>query len=104
MKIYLRKIINKLDKYYQKITLMIFGLILAGVAFADTPAGGDALSDLKPQVTSTFGHGSTIQYILLVGEILIAVYAFIKARNPIVLTGIVILVLFTAFAPKLIGG
>ena len=63
----------------------------------------DMAAGAKQNVKDTFGVGSTAWMILLVLEILAAVYSYIRTKNLAVFGGIIAVILFGNIAWSLIG-
>lgn len=82
--------------------LMGVGLLLLGVAYADSAM--DPLAEtIKPQIQATFGKGSTVMFAVYIGEVLTGAITYIKSKNLLCLLGTVILILFTTAMFALIG-
>lgn len=56
------------------------------------------LASLKTDVVDTFGKGSDLPFYLLLGEGIIGAVTYMKTKNPMVLIGVPILMIFTHFA------
>lgn len=87
---------------YWKITSVFFSLIFSCSAFCD-PASDPLATVIKPQVTALFGPGSTVSYCIYVGEIVLGAIGYAKSKNPLLLIGVPILVIFTAGMFQYIG-
>ncbi len=98
-----KKIRNHFEVHGCKYITLILGIIFANVAFCDTPT--DPLAAIiKPQITALFGPGSTVSYCIYVGEIVLGAIGYAKSKNPLLLVGVPILVIFTAGMFQYIGG
>lgn len=84
--------------------LIYFALMLTVVVFPHFAGAEDLLKTQKADTTDTFGHGSTVEYMLYVGEIIISIVGFIKSRNPMVFTGMIMVLLATRALFALAGG
>lgn len=56
------------------------------------------LAGLKGDIVDTFGSGSDLPAYLLLAEGIFGVVAYIRSKNPMVLAGVPILMVFTHFA------
>ncbi|PIJ49693.1 conjugal transfer protein [Erwinia sp. OLMDLW33] len=83
--------------------LIYFALMLTVVVFPHFAGATDLLKTQKDDTTDTFGHGSTVEYMLYVAEIVVSVVAFIKSRNPMVFTGMIVVLLATRALFQLAG-
>lgn len=88
------RIKKRLSDYFLKINFLIFGLIFSCSAFCD--ASDPLATIIKPQITALFGPGSTVSYCIYVGEIVLGAIGYAKSKNPLLLIGVPILVIFTA--------
>lgn len=72
----------------------LFALLLLSThpSFA---AGSDLLASQDSTVTSTFGHGSSMEKYFYYGEIIAALFLYIKSRSPMVFMGFLAVVIFT---------
>lgn len=75
-------------------TRLIAGLSLLMVNTMSWAAATDVLAGEKPTLQSNFGAGSTVQWILLLIEVIAGAGAYIKTKSLYSLLGIVILSLF----------
>lgn len=75
--------------------LALFALMLAVVIFPHIAGAEDLLKSQKADANDTFGHGSTVEWVLYIAEIIVSVVGYIKTRNPMVFAGLVILILIT---------
>jgi len=72
--------------------LILVSLMAAHVAYA---SGSDLLASQDSTVTSTFGHGSSLEKYFYYGEIIAALLLYIKSRSPAVFIGFLGVVIFT---------
>ena len=91
----LRKIKKYVFELSWKCSALIFGLLFSCSAFCD-PAADPLAAIIKPQITALFGPGSTVSYCIYVGEIVLGAIGYAKSKNPLLLVGVPILVIFTA--------
>ena len=89
-------------KHYFKISSILTLLIFSCSAFCD-PASDPLAAIIKPQVAALFGPGSTVSYCIYVGEIVLGAIGYAKSKNPLLLIGVPILVIFTAGMFSYIG-
>ena len=75
--------------------LIFFALALAVIISPHLVHSTDLMASQKADANDTFGHGSTVEWVLYVAEIIVSVTGFIKTRNPMVFTGLIILILLT---------
>jgi hypothetical protein len=88
----MKKFSNHFKNHVWHYVAGLVGLMITSFGFAaDDPL---ALS-IKPGITALFGTGSTVSYGIYIGEIILGAVAYIKSKNPMVLVGVPILVLFT---------
>lgn len=99
----MRFFFKKMKEKYFYFSCLMATTFFCNLACAD--ASGDLLANAIPQgqITNTFGPGSRFAYCIYVGEIVLGTVAYIKTKNIFALTGIVVLMLFTAAAFSLIG-
>lgn len=83
--------------------LIFLTLALAAIIFPHLVHAEDLLVSQKSNANDTFGHGSTVEWYLYVGEILVSVFAYIKSRNPMVFGGCLIVMLATRSLFAIIG-
>lgn len=84
---------------------IFLALLMVIIGMSPHLAGAeDLLKTQKADTTDTFGHGSTVEYMLYVGEIIISIVGFIKSRNPMVFTGMIMVLLATRGLFALAGG
>jgi len=89
----MNKLIKHLKKYFCQYGLSAIGVCLTGTSLA---VGTDPLAaTIKPEITALFGSGSTVSYAIYVGEIILGAVGYIKSKNPMILIGVPVLVLFT---------
>lgn len=75
--------------------VIFFALMLVVVVFPHLAGAEDLLKSQKADANDTFGHGSTVEWVLYIAEIIVSVVGYIKTRNPMVFAGLVILILIT---------
>ena len=90
-----KKIGNHFSVSGWKYASLILGVIFANAAFCD-PATDPLAAIIKPQITALFGPASTVSYCIYVGEIVLGAIGYAKSKNPLLLIGVPILVIFTA--------
>lgn len=78
------------------------GLLAAHPSFADD-ASGDLLGGQDATVKATFGHGSSLEKYFYIGEVIMAMFAYIKTKNPLIFVGLVLLMLATRIMYGIIG-
>lgn len=83
------------QSYIAQRKLIFFLLALAIAIFPHVIRAADLMASQKPDANDTFGHGSTVEWILYLAEIIVSVVGFIKTRNPMVFSGLIILILIT---------
>ncbi|WP_261643014.1 type IV conjugative transfer system pilin TraA [Erwinia mallotivora] len=83
--------------------LVFFALLLAVVIFPHIAGAEDLLKSQKTDANDTVGHGSTVEWVLYVAEVIVSVVSYIKTRNPMVFAGLIILILITRAFFSLIG-
>jgi type IV conjugative transfer system pilin TraA len=84
----------------------IAGIVFAAVATAFAAAPDptkDLLTSAKTDITTNFGPGSTLAYIIYLIEVISGVAAYIKTKNLFALVGVIVVVLFTTAAFAMIG-
>ena len=91
----MNKIKKNISDFSWKCSALIFGLLFSFSVFCD-PAADPLSSIIKPQITALFGPGSTVSYCIYVGEIVLGAIGYAKSKNPLLLVGVPILVIFTA--------
>lgn len=77
---------------------VVVSLILMGVSTAD-----DLLESGKEVVNDTFGQGSFISTSILIGEVFMGMFLYVKTKNILMLLGFVILVVYLNVAFGVIG-
>lgn len=77
---------------------VVVSLILMGVSTAD-----DLLESGKVVVNDTFGQGSFISTSILIGEVFMGMFLYVKTKNILMLLGFVILVVYLNVAFGVIG-
>ena len=97
-----KKVKQRISDEFLKFSVFILGLIFSCSAFCD--ASDPLATVIKPQVTALFGPGSTVSYCIYVGEIVLGAIGYAKSKNPLLLVGVPILVIFTAGMFQYIGG
>lgn len=78
--------------------LLRYSSVIAGISAGSVclAAGADPLADsLKPQIAAMFGAGSTVSYAIYTAEMIAGAVGYIKSKNPLILVGVPILVMFT---------
>lgn len=80
--------------------LVLISLMASHAAFA---AGGDLLAAQDSTVTDTFGHGSSLEKYFYYAEIIMALFAYIRSRSPMVFVGLVMVIIFTRIGFGLAG-
>ncbi|NUL39674.1 type IV conjugative transfer system pilin TraA [Kosakonia sacchari] len=80
--------------------LILISLMVSHYAMA---SGGDLLASQDSTVTSTFGHGSSLEKYFYYAEIFIALFLYVKARSPMVFLGLVLVIIFTRMGFSLAG-
>ena len=75
--------------------VICFALALAVVISPHLVHATDLMATQKADANDTFGHGSTVEWVLYVAEIIVSVVGFIKTRNPMVFAGLIMLILIT---------
>lgn len=83
--------------------LLFASLLLAAIIFPHLVRAEDLLASQKSTANDTFGHGSTVEWYLYVGEILVSVFGYIKTRNPMVFGGLLLLMIVTRTFFAVIG-
>ncbi|HCW0180203.1 TPA: conjugal transfer protein TraA [Citrobacter freundii] len=90
----------QMRKYLKNGGLILLSLLVTHTAFA---SGGDLLASQATTVSSTFGHGSSLEKYFYYAEIFIALFLYIKARSPLVFLGLVIVIIFTRMGFAIAG-
>ncbi|MBY4890603.1 hypothetical protein K5Y32_21935 [Pantoea sp. DY-15] len=90
---------DKISKSIEVIlAAVVVSLILMGVSDAD-----DLLESGKEVVNDTFGQGSFISTSILIGEVFMGMFLYVKTKNILMLLGFVILVVYLNVAFGVIG-
>ncbi len=89
-----QKIKNHFEVHGWKYVTVILGVSFANTAFCDTTDPLKAI--IEPEVSAMFGPKSTVAYYIYVGEIVLGAITYAKNKNPLILLGVPILVLFTS--------
>ncbi|PKE27623.1 conjugal transfer protein [Rahnella sp. AA] len=84
-------------------SLIYFTLALAIIVFPHLVRATDLMANQKTDASDTFGHNSTVEWALYVAEIIVSVVGFIKTRNPMIFSGLIILMIITRAFFALIG-
>lgn len=82
----------QLKKLMRNGGLILVSLMVAHAAYATST---DLLASQNSTVTSTFGHGSSLEKYFYYGEIIAALFLYIKSRSPAVFIGFLGVVIFT---------
>ncbi|AOE42643.1 conjugal transfer protein TraA (plasmid) [Pantoea agglomerans] len=80
-----RRAFTLLHRYRANVLLVC--LALAAFALPHLAGATDLLASQKQDAKDTFGHGSTVEWGLYIGEVILSVAAYIKVRNPMILVG-----------------
>lgn len=98
MKNFILSIKQQLDNITPNMMLVLFGLMLSASAFAD---GTDILAGTSENLVNTIkGSGSIYLYL---AEGIISLAAFIKTKNILVLSGIIVVSVFINVMLKVAG-
>lgn len=73
--------------YRYRANVVLVCLALAAFALPHLAGATDLLASQKQDAKDTFGHGSTVEWGLYIGEVILSVAAYIKVRNPMILVG-----------------
>lgn len=95
----------KLGKKNKKVIATV-GTAAVAAAVASSPALAtttDLFASQQAVVKATFGHGSSIEKWFYYAEIILGLFLYIKARNPLVFVGLAMVVLFTRIAFTIAG-
>lgn len=90
----------QMRKYLKNGGLILLSLLACNYAFAGST---DLLASQSSTVSSTFGHGSSLEKYFYYAEIFIALFLYIKARSPLVFLGLVIVIIFTRMGFAIAG-
>ncbi len=89
-----RRAFSLLSRHRANVLLM--ALAILAFALPHLVRAEDLLSSQKQDAKDTFGHGSTVEWGLYIGEIIISIITFIKTRNPALFVGgLVFLIVIT---------
>lgn len=80
-----RRAFTLLHRYRANVLLVC--LAVAVFSLPHLAGATDLLATQKQDAKDTFGHGSTVEWGLYIGEIILSVAAYIKVRNPMILVG-----------------
>ncbi|NIF03526.1 conjugal transfer protein TraA [Pantoea sp. Acro-805] len=80
-----RRAFSLLSRHRANVLLM--ALVILALALPHLVRAEDLLSSQKQDAKDTFGHGSTVEWGLYIGEIIISIITFIKTRNPALFVG-----------------
>lgn len=80
-----RRAFSLLSRHRANVLLM--ALAILAFALPHLVRAEDLLSSQKQDAKDTFGHGSTVEWGLYIGEIIISIITFIKTRNPALFVG-----------------
>lgn len=80
-----RRAFTLLHRYRANVLLVC--LAIAAFALPHLAGATDLLASQKQDAKDTFGHGSTVEWGLYIGEVILSVAAYIKVRNPMILVG-----------------
>ncbi|MFS7282046.1 type IV conjugative transfer system pilin TraA [Serratia proteamaculans] len=89
-----------------KALLTTVGAATVATMVATSPALAtttDLFASQQAVVKATFGHGSSIEKWFYYAEIILGLFLYIKARNPLVFVGLALVVLFTRIAFTIAG-
>jgi len=86
-----------------KRNLILFALALSVIIVPHLVQATDLMATQKSDANDTFGHGSTVEWVIYLCEVIVSATGFIKTRNPMVFTGLVMLVLITRAFFTIIG-
>lgn len=81
-----------LNKACGMASTFLFLLLASKVAQA---SGTDLLSSQNTTVNSTFGSGSSLVKWMYLAEIIMAIFAYVRTRSPLVFFGLVVVIIFT---------
>lgn len=73
--------------YRHRANVILVALAMLFFALPHFAGATDLLATQKQDAKDTFGHGSTVEWGLYIGEIILSVAAYIKVRNPMILVG-----------------
>lgn len=87
-------------------SLVKHGGIISAALLISHPAlsaGTDLLQSQNGTVTGTFGSGSSLVKWFYIGEIIMALFIYMKARSPLVFVGLVMCIIFTRIGFGIVG-
>lgn len=87
---------------FATIAFAFFALVCALVPSLSAQAA-DLFADGRETVTDTFGADSTVLYILLILEVLAAIFAYVKTKNLAIFGGIAAIMIFTTIVFNMIS-
>lgn len=73
--------------YRHRVNLMLICLAMVFIALPHLVRAEDLLASQKQDAKDTFGHGSTVEWGLYIGEIILSVGLYMKTRNPMIFVG-----------------
>lgn len=73
--------------YRHRANVTLIALAMLFFALPHFAGATDLLASQKQDAKDTFGHGSTVEWGLYIGEVILSVAAYIKVRNPMILVG-----------------
>lgn len=84
-----RRAFSQMSAYVYRNRANVLLMALAALAFAlpHLVRAEDLLASQKQDAKDTFGHGSTVEWGIYIGEIILSLAAYIKVRNPMILVG-----------------
>ena len=92
--------------YFKKYLLRSWRRVMMGIVYlwlllsqALAADGTDYLATSKDQVVKNFGADSTLMHYIYFAEVIVALISFVKVKNPLLLTGVLVLLII---APVLI--
>lgn len=94
------KKVNQIN-FSRILMILISTLMIPLFAHANDVLAG---TNLKTNVEDTFGWGSTFMNVLLICEVVLAVITFIKAKNPLIFVGVLLLCIIVPVAISVISG
>ena len=92
--------IQKFAKFMAYFALAIL-VTLMGMGMVHAAAGDDVLAGGATTVTKTFGAESTFAKWLILGEVIVGTFMYIKTKNLMLLGGVVVVVVFTTLGFQL---
>lgn len=94
----MKRYVTALTNNPQVFCLFMFAVVIGLLIFSPDSHATNHLKGLKTDIADTFGANSDVPYYLLLGEGFIGAFTYIKTKNPLVLGGVPILMIFTHFA------